>query len=63
MGKIATTVMLCAASMVGSALIAGQGFHPDPVPTEDEASRHAECQSIEDEHARADCIDLADSND
>jgi hypothetical protein len=57
MGKIATTVMLCAASMLGSALIASQGFEPDPVPVEDDATRHADCLSLDDAQARQDCVD------
>lgn len=63
MGKVATTVMLCAASMLGSALFAGQGFHPDPVPAEEDASRHAECSAIDDAHARQDCLALAENNE
>jgi UPF0716 family protein affecting phage T7 exclusion len=34
MGKWITTVLLCAASMLGAALIASQGFRPDPLPQE-----------------------------
>jgi hypothetical protein len=58
MSKWITTVLLCGASMVGSALIASQGFRPDPIP-EDTASA-AECASIADDHARQDCIELND---
>jgi hypothetical protein len=58
MGKWITTILLCAASMLGSALIASQGFRPDPAP-EDTASA-AECATIADDHARADCIELND---
>jgi hypothetical protein len=63
MGKVATTVMLCAASMLGSALIAGQGFHPDPLPAEEDASRHAECSTLDDAHERQDCLALAANQD
>jgi ABC-type Fe3+-hydroxamate transport system substrate-binding protein len=55
MGKWITTALLCAASMLGSALIASQGFGPDPIP-EDTATA-AECASITDERVRQDCID------
>ena len=58
MGKWITTALLCAASMLGSALIASQGFRPDPIP--DHTATAAECASIADEHARQDCIDLND---
>ena len=44
--------------MIGSALIASQGFRPDPVPRE--SASIAECQSLDDDHARQDCIDLND---
>ena len=58
MGKWITTALLCAASMLGSALIASQGFRPDPIP-EDTAST-AECASLSDDQARQACIDLND---
>ena len=58
MGKWITTGLLCAASMLGAALIASQGFGPDPIP--DHTASAAECASIADEHARQDCIDLSD---
>jgi hypothetical protein len=58
MGKWITTALLCAASMLGSALIASQGFHPDPIP-EDTTTTTA-CASIDDDRARQDCIDDAD---
>ena len=58
MGKWITTALLCAASMVGSALIASQGFRPDPLP--EESATVAECQSLADDHAREDCVDLTD---
>ena len=61
MGKIATTVMLCAASMLGSALIASQGFDPDPVPVDEDAARRAECLALDDAHAREDCIERSQS--
>jgi hypothetical protein len=44
--------------MLGSALIAGQGFGPDPLP--EESASVAECASLTDSHAREDCIDLHD---
>ena len=58
MGRLITTVMLCAASMIGSAMIASQGFGPDPVPVEEDALLYAECESLDDDHARRDCLDL-----
>ena len=58
MGKLLTTVMLCAVSMIGSALIATQGFRPDPVPNQEDASLYAECEALDDDHARLDCVDL-----
>ena len=58
MGKWITAVLLCAASMVGSALIASQGFRPDPIP--EDAASVAECAAIADDHARQDCIELND---
>lgn len=58
MGKLLTTVMLCAASMIGAAMIASQGFAPDPVPHEADAFRYAECETLDDEHARLDCREL-----
>jgi hypothetical protein len=58
MGRWFTTALLCAASMVGSALIAGQGFGPDPIP--EESASVAACASLDDEHAREDCVDLND---
>lgn len=58
MGKLLTTVMLCAASMIGAALMAGQGFGPEPIPDEEGAALYAECQALDDEHARLDCLDL-----
>jgi hypothetical protein len=58
MGKWITTALLCAASMLGSAIIASQGFHPDPVP--ESATSAAECASLADAHARQDCMDLND---
>ena len=44
--------------MLGSALIASQGFRPDPI-SEDTASI-ADCASLADDHARQDCIELND---
>lgn len=58
MGRWITTALLCAASMVGSAMIASQGFGPDPLP-QDTASV-AECESLADAHARQDCLELSD---
>jgi len=58
MSKWITTALLCAVSMLGSALIASQGFSPDPLP-EDTASAAA-CAAIADDHARQDCIELND---
>jgi hypothetical protein len=56
MGKWIATALLCAASMLGSALIASQGFRPDPLP--EEAAAVAECDSLADDHAREDCLAL-----
>lgn len=58
MGKLLTTVMLCAASMIGAAVIGSQGFAPDPLPQEEDASLVAECNALDDEHARIDCLEL-----
>ena len=58
MGKLLTTVILCAVSMIGAALIAGQGFGPEPVADEQDASLYAACAALDDEHARLDCLDL-----
>jgi hypothetical protein len=58
MGKWITTALLCAASMLGSALIASQGFRPDPLP--EETGSTTKCAAIADEHARADCRELTD---
>jgi UPF0716 family protein affecting phage T7 exclusion len=58
MGKWITTALLCAASMVGSAMIASQGFGPDPLPQD--AAAIAQCQSLADDHAREDCLELND---
>ena len=55
MGRWITTALLCAVSMIGSALIGSQGFGPDPLP--DEAAVAAECGSLADEHAEQDCLD------
>ena len=54
MGRWITTALLCAASMVGAAMIGSQGFGPDPVP--DEAAV-AQCGSLADDHAEQDCLD------
>jgi hypothetical protein len=53
-----TTVLLCAASMIGAAMMASQGFGPDPLLDEEDAALSAECESLDDEHARIDCRDL-----
>jgi len=53
MGRGVTTGMLCAASMIGSALIASQGFRPDPIAVEEDASLSARCEALDDDHARA----------
>lgn len=58
MGKLITTVMLCAVSMIGSALLGSQGFAPDPIPVEEDALISAECDAIDDDHARRDCLDV-----
>ena len=58
MGKWITTALLCAASMFGSAMIASQGFGPDPV-TEDTAAVAA-CDALADDHAREDCLEMND---
>jgi hypothetical protein len=58
MGRWITTVLLCAASMIGSAMIASQGFRPDPIPVEEDASLSARCEALDDAHARRDCLDL-----
>jgi len=58
MGKLLTTVLLCAASMIGAAMIASQGFGPDPLLDEEDAALSAECASLDDEHARIDCLAL-----
>ena len=44
--------------MIGSALIASQGFAPEPIAIEEDASLSAECEAIDDDHARRDCLDL-----
>lgn len=58
MGKWVTTAVLCAASMFGAAMIASQGFGPDPVPQE--TTLQSECDDLEDVHAREDCRELND---
>ena len=57
MGKWITTVLLCAVSMLGAAMIASQGFRPDPLPQETELQ--TACDNLTDEHARADCLELS----
>ena len=58
MGQWIPTALWCAAAMVGSAMSAGQGFGPDPVPKESAAV--AACESLADDHAREDCIEMND---
>ena len=58
MGKWITTALLCVASMFGSAMIASQGFGPDPIP--EEAAAVAACDSLSDDHARQDCLEMND---
>jgi hypothetical protein len=58
MGRWLTTALLCAASMLGSALLAGQGFRPDPIPAESASA--AECVSLADGQARQDCLNRPD---
>lgn len=57
MGKWITTVLLCAASMIGAALIASQGFGPDPLPQE--TTLQNACDDIADRHAREDCLKVS----
>ena len=57
MGKWITTAVLCAASMLGAAMIASQGFRPDPLPQE--TASPTACADIEDHHAREDCLRLS----
>jgi hypothetical protein len=57
MGKWITTALLCAASMIGSALIASQGFRPDSLPQDPRS--HVSCDEITDDHAREDCLELS----
>jgi hypothetical protein len=42
--------------MLGSALIASQGFGPDSLP--EETASIAECETLADDHAREDCLSL-----
>lgn len=58
MGRWMTTVLLCAVSMIGAAAIASQGFGPDPIIDEEDAAIAVECESLDDEHARIDCLAL-----
>jgi UPF0716 family protein affecting phage T7 exclusion len=58
MGRWITTALLCAASMIGAALIASQGFRPDPLPQE--TTLQNACDDIPDSHAREDCLRLND---
>ena len=56
MGKWITTALLCAVSMLGAAMIASQGFRPDPLPLD---TTSVACGDIQDDHAREDCLELA----
>lgn len=58
MGRWIVTALLCAASMLGSALIASQGFRPDPLP--EDRPVPSECAAIIDDHAREDCQQMND---
>ena len=60
MGKWITTALLCAASMLGAALMASQGFRPDPLPQQ--STFQQSCDDISDSHAREDCLELSTSN-
>ena len=53
MGRWITTALLCAASMIGAALIASQGFRPDPLSPE--TTLQKSCDDISESHAREDC--------
>jgi hypothetical protein len=57
MGRWITTAVLCAASMLGAAMIASQGFGPDPLPAE--TTLQNSCDDLEDDHAREDCLELS----
>jgi hypothetical protein len=58
MGKWITTALLCAASMLGGALMASQGFGPDPLPQE--TAFQKACDDISDPHGREDCLRMND---
>ena len=58
MGKWITTALLCAASMLGSALLASQGFRPDPIPSD--TASVAACDAIADDRTREECVDSND---
>ena len=57
MGKWITTVLLCGVSMLGAALMASQGFRPDPLPQE--SGLQTACDDLDDDHAREDCLELS----
>ena len=57
MGNWVTTVLLWGVSMLGAALMAGQGFRPDPLPQDTELQ--IACDDLTDDHARAACLDEA----
>jgi hypothetical protein len=52
-----TTALLCAVSMLGAAMIASQGFGPDPLPAE--TTLQNQCDDLEDDHTREDCLELS----
>jgi hypothetical protein len=58
MGRWITTALLCAVSMLGAAMIASQGFGPDPLP--EETTFQSRCNDLDDDHAREDCLELSD---
>jgi UPF0716 family protein affecting phage T7 exclusion len=57
MGRWITTALLCAASMVGAALIGSQGFRPDPLPQE--TTLQEACDDAADAQAREDCLKVS----
>ena len=57
MGRLLSTALLCLLSMIGSALIASQGFRPDPIAAEAPIVNHEACESIDNDADRRDCID------
>ena len=55
MGRWITTALLCATSMLGAAMIASQGFRPDPLP----AAQQPACDDSPDDYEREDCLRLS----